>query len=136
VAQGNATVLIRPDDIPSLKGFPYLALTVTQADLQNRFNLVVAAVKSYTQGIQLLVKSPDKAKPIEQKRFSNLTADAFEPSFTSTVAALPATPVISKDQFKVVLTFYEAIGQKLTLSYEQVIDPKASQQAARELGIK
>jgi NitT/TauT family transport system substrate-binding protein len=135
-AQGLGRVFIRPQEVPEMKGYPYLVVSANQSELQNRLPIVTAAVKAIAKGTQLLRQDSAKAKPFVRKRLSGFAQDAFDLAYEEMRATLPSTPVLTKNQFTTISNFNAALGTPLGLSYEQSVDSRPAEHAVRDLGIK
>jgi ABC-type nitrate/sulfonate/bicarbonate transport system substrate-binding protein len=132
-SQGTAKIYIKPQEVPQLSGFPYLIGIANQSDIQSRLSLVTGAVRAIARGVELLRKDPKTAQPMVRTHLPSFAADVFDLSYQAMLTMLPKSPVLSKAQFSVFTSFNEQLGTPFTTPYEQAIEIRPAQQAAKDL---
>jgi NitT/TauT family transport system substrate-binding protein len=135
VALGGATVFVKASESPKLKNFPYSVISCNTDDLKNRADLIKNTIKVLASEFAVFKKNPAIAKPFVAQSMTGFSSQVFDLGYENALEGVPTTPVLSKAQFEQMINFQATLGNKMTLSYEQMVDPGPATKAAKELGI-
>ncbi len=132
--QGLGKVFIRPQEDSHLHNYPYLVGTANLRDIQARPQLIESVIRAMARAMQMLRRDPAAAKPIVRKYFANFSQPVFDLAYDNMLGGVPASPILSRDEFGRLRAFAELQGKPLQVTYDQAVNRQLAAEVMAKMG--
>ncbi|MBI2861961.1 MAG: ABC transporter substrate-binding protein [Chloroflexi bacterium] len=122
LVKGEAIRLVTPSngEFPPAQGMLYLSIFAMKDFIQNKPEVIQAAVNAVVRGAKFIKDNPIEAKAIVRQKFSTTDEAAFESGWAATVGAL-TSPEITKESVEKAFQFTKvAMGVDGKFSWDEV----------------
>jgi ABC-type nitrate/sulfonate/bicarbonate transport system substrate-binding protein len=136
VSKGIGQIVADPmtGELPEYRDVPYQVITTSRATLAAKRPLLQHVVLALTRAMKLAHDDKEAARRLVRPFFQDTPEAEFNTAFDSYIKAVPATPVISKAQVdKTVKMVNLTEKTPIAATYDQVVYPDLSREAAREI---
>jgi NitT/TauT family transport system substrate-binding protein len=136
VSKGIGQIVADPmtGELPEYRDVPYQVITTSRATLAARRPLLQHVVLALTRAMKLAHDDKEAARRLVRPFFQDTPEAEFNTAFDSYIKAVPTTPVISQTQVdKTVKMVNLTEKTPIAATYDQVVYPDLSREAAREI---
>lgn len=130
-SEGAGTILVRPQDIPSLSQYPYSVWLTTSKALSSHAAALTSFLRALAQAGCLIHNDPSAAKAAEKTQFPTLSDAAFDQSWQATVPTLATSPMVTQAQYTQYLKFQTSSGKHISASYSDAVPSSFIQSALK-----
>jgi ABC-type nitrate/sulfonate/bicarbonate transport system substrate-binding protein len=136
VSKGIGQVIADPmtGELPEYRDVPYQVITTSRATLAAKRPLLLHVVRALTRAMKLAHDDKEAARKLARPFFQDTPEAEFNTAFDSYIRAVPATPVISHAQVENTVKMVNLTEKTpITVTYDQVVYPDLSREAAKEI---
>lgn len=136
VAKGIGKIVINPftGELPEVNGVPYLVLVTSRQTLEQKPQVVRAAVRAYARAMKFARENPDGARALVRQQFPDIDEAIFNRAWADYRKGIPATPLIAPEQIAKTAAWLSITApNKVTANYDAVVAPEFARQAAAEI---
>jgi NitT/TauT family transport system substrate-binding protein len=135
-ARGLGKIVVNPmaREVPEQVGVPYAVMATSRATFAKKPEVIRAAARAMTKAMIFAHDKPEETLKIMQHYFPDVEAPILARIVTTYRAALPSTPVISREEVAKTVAFMN-IGapEPIKVAYESVVLAEPAEAAAAAL---
>jgi ABC-type nitrate/sulfonate/bicarbonate transport system substrate-binding protein len=118
-------------EVPEQVGVPYAVMATSRATFAKKPEVIRAAARAMTKALIFARDKPEETLKIMQHYFPDVDAAIIARIVTTYRAALPTTPVISREEVAKTVAFMNiGLAKPIDVTYESVVLPEPAQAAA------
>ena len=136
VSRGIGQIIADPmtGELPEYRDVPYQVITTSRATLAAKRPLLLKVVRALTRAMQFAHQDVEGSRKIARTFFEETPEAEFNTAFDTYIKAVPATPIISQAQVdKTVQMVNLTEKTPMSVTYDQVVYPDLSREAAKEI---
>ena len=136
VARNQGSIVVNPfaGDVPEVRGIPYLLLVTSRQTLEQKPQVIKAAVRAYTRAMKFARDNPDKARALVRAQFPDIEEGIFNKAWEEYRKGIPGTPVITREQIDKTATWLSITSpQPIVADYNRAVAPDFAKAAAAEI---
>ena len=136
VSKGIGQIIADPitGELPEYRDVPYQVITTSRATLAAKRPLLQHVVLALTRAMKLAHDDKETARKLTRPFFQDTPEAEFNTAFDTYIKAVPTTPVISQAQVVNTVKMVNLTEKTpITATYDQVVYPDLSRQAAKEI---
>ncbi|HZQ59949.1 MAG TPA: ABC transporter substrate-binding protein [Casimicrobiaceae bacterium] len=129
-------IVINPftGEVPEVRNVPYLVLVTSRQTLEQKPEIIRAAVRAMTRAMKFAHDNPDGARALVRQQFPDIDEAVFNRAWTDYRKGIPASPVISQEQLQNTTNWLNITAKTpLKPKYEAVISSDFAQKAAADI---
>ncbi len=135
-ARGIGKIVVNPmaREVPEQVGVPYAVMATSRATFAKKPEVIRASARAMTKALTFAHDKPEETLKIMQHYFPDVEASILARIVTTYRAALPSTPVISREEVAKTVAFMNIGAAKpIDVTYESVVLPEPAEAAAAAL---
>jgi len=135
-ARGLGKIVVNPmaREVPEQVGVPYAVMATSRATFAKKPEVIRASARAMTKALIFARDKPEETLKIMQHYFPDVEASILVRIVTTYRAALPSTPVISREEVARTVAFMNIGAAKpIDVTYESVVLPEPAEAAAAAL---
>ncbi len=135
-ARGLGKIVVNPmaREVPEQVGVPYAVMATSRATFAKKPEVIRASARAMTKALIFARDKPEETLKIMQHYFPDVEASILARIVTTYRAALPSTPVISREEVAKTVAFMNIGAAKpIDVTYESVVLPEPAEAAAAAL---
>lgn len=136
VARGVGRIVINPfkGEVPEVAGVPYLVLVTSRQTLEQKPDVIKAAVRAFTRAMRFARDHPDEARALVRKQFPDIEESIFNKAWEDYRKGIPTTPVINPEQIQKTAAWLGLTAPgKYAPAYDAIVAPDFARAAATEI---
>ena len=140
VARNQGSIVVNPftGEVPEVAGMPYLLLVTSRQTLEQKPQVIKAAVRAFAKAMKFARDNPDKARALVRQQFPDIEEALFNRVWEQYRKGIPSTPVISREQMQKTAAWLSITSaEPIVANYDKSVAPEFARAAAAEiLGVK
>ena len=136
VARGVGRIVINPfkGEVPEVAGVPYLVLVTSRQTLEQKPDVIKAAVRAFTKAMRFAKEHPDEARALVRQQFPDIEESIFNKAWEDYRKGIPTTPVINPEQIQKTAAWLSLTAPgKYAPAYDAIVAPGFARAAAAEI---
>lgn len=136
VSKGIAQMLIDPmkGELPEFRGLPYQIVATSQQILESKPDLLLKAMRALAKAQKLVKENPAAVRTAIRPWFKSMSDAEFNAEFDVHVIGMPASTVISEDQYNRTLHLLNLTEkEKITAGFKEVVSSSLAARASQEI---
>jgi NitT/TauT family transport system substrate-binding protein len=132
-ARGLGKIVVNPmaREVPEQVGVPYAVMATSRATFAKKPELIRASARAMTKALIFARDRPEETLKVMQHYFPDVEASILVRIVTTYRAALPSTPVISRDEVASTVAFMNiGAARPIDVKYESVVLAEPAEAAA------
>jgi NitT/TauT family transport system substrate-binding protein len=136
VSKGIGQIIADPmtGELPEYRDVPYQVITTSRATLEAKRPLLLHVVRAMARAMKLAHEDKEAARKLVRPFFQDTPESEFNTAFDTYIKAVPTTPVVSQQQVVNTVKMVNLTEKTpISATYEQLVYPDLSRQAAKEI---
>jgi NitT/TauT family transport system substrate-binding protein len=136
VSKGIAQMVIDPmkGELPEFRGLPYQIVATSRQTLESKPDLLLKAMRALAKAQKLTRENPDAVRRAIRPWFKDLPEEEFNAEFNVHVIGIPASTMISEDQYnRTVHLLNLTEKEKITSPFADVVSSDLAARASKEI---
>ena len=136
MARNVGRIVINPfnGEVPEVAGVPYLLLVTSRQTLEQKPQVIRAAVRAYARAMKFARENPDAARALVRQQFPDIEEAIFNRSWEDYRKGIPASPVISPEQIQKTAAWLNLTSPtRINPNYDAVVSADFARSAAAEI---
>jgi ABC-type nitrate/sulfonate/bicarbonate transport system substrate-binding protein len=136
VERKQGVVVINPftGEVAEVVGVPYHFLVTSRQTLEQKPQVIKAAVRAYARAMRFARENPDKARALVRAQFPDIDEVIFNKAWDDYRKGIPTTPVITREQIAKAAAWLNITApQPITADYARIVYADYATAAAKEL---
>jgi NitT/TauT family transport system substrate-binding protein len=136
VTRGIGQIIADPitGELPEYRDVPYQVITTSRATLASKRPLLLKVVRALTRAMKMAHEDIEGSRKVARPFFQDTPEAEFNTAFDTYIKAVPTTPVISHPQVDNTVKMVNLTEKTpMSITYDQVVYPELSQEAAKDI---